>query len=177
LSDNTSESDEDDNRSIHFAVIENNSKVVATMRLIIKDSMNNSILPIEKYFPASTDYLDQGGVNAEISRYICSHNDKRMQYQLTWPLISAVALYLHQRNISCAFGMIEPSLYRLLVNRGLNIHKYSKPIYIDFYNDSLIPVSFCTKSNIEFLFSTFPDNFISMIDADNLNFVFDCESW
>jgi N-acyl-L-homoserine lactone synthetase len=142
------ERDEDDCRSVHFAVLEENdegSRVVAALRLILKNDITAKSLPIEKYFPKAFSNMPVPLNNVELSRYICNHENKATQFALTLPLFSSAAYYGNKHNISLTYAVIEPFLERILRLRGFPVKRLAEQEFLSQYNRTHIPVIFNNK--------------------------------
>lgn len=140
------ESDEDDARSAHFAVIENASSqnsnsatVVGSARLILKGD-NDKPLPIENYFPEvfQGNPLENGSI--EVSRFIARHENRQTQHTVALALIRAMTHYSINANLKEAYCIIETPLLNLLTSIGVPIEMLGGSKEIDEYGGVLFPV-------------------------------------
>lgn len=131
------EIDEEDQRSIHFVVLENlmdQVSVFACMRLIPKTPNQNSILPIEEFFPDEiTESVPPNGV--EVSRFIVRHNDRRQSMLAKIKLISAGLAYTFLKNLEPILGVVEPSFERDLRIMKIPTRRIAEPKFVAEYND------------------------------------------
>lgn len=133
------EKDIDDPRSVHFAVVENggkNKRVVAAMRLIIKSDADPRALPIEEFF-AEEAFADGPAPlgSTEVSRYICRHEDPKIERQLKWPLYTAALTYVMDNNIGPTYAVVEEFLEKGLKKTGVPITRIAPPKFVPEYND------------------------------------------
>ena len=137
------ETDVDDSRSVHFAVIENimeNQRVIGAMRLIIKSKKYDSILPIEEHYP---DAFKDGPVpilSTEVSRLICRHENTRTQRDLKWPLFSAGVTYVTKEGLGHVYGAVEAQFQKGLGMAGVPVTPLGEPIYVPEYNATKLPI-------------------------------------
>lgn len=129
------ETDEDDSRSVHFAVVENamdSNRVVATMRLIIKSHEDSRPLPIEEFFGEAFKNPAPMG-STEVSRYICRHEDIKIQNKLKWPLYTAALSYALTHDLKPSFGVVEEPLEKSLVKSAIPVERIACPKYVEEY--------------------------------------------
>ena len=140
------ESDQDDARSAHFAVIENGSidnhetaRVVGSARMILKETQDKP-LPIEIYFPEvfENNPLDNGSL--EISRFIARHEDRQMQHTIALALMRTMAHYSEGLNAESAYCIIEDPLLKLLMSVGIPTEVLGDSKDIEEYGGVLYPV-------------------------------------
>jgi N-acyl-L-homoserine lactone synthetase len=140
------EFDQDDIRSVQFAVVENETasnknqaRIVGSSRVIIKGDQTQP-LPIEKYFPElfNNNPLDDTAV--EISRFIARHEDKKVQHTISLALIRAMTHYTVNTKASADYCMIEVPLMKLLTSIGIPLTQLGEEKQIDEYGGSLFPV-------------------------------------
>lgn len=132
------ESDKDDERSAHFVILENRElgkvAVIACMRLIIKQSEDDKILPIEKYFPDS--FLNFAPKNsAEVSRLIACHENAKIKRMANFAVMSAGVAYAINHNLGPVYAVVEPILETFLKRTGLPIDRVADPKILPEYND------------------------------------------
>lgn len=140
------EIDSDDSRSIHFSAIEripgvnpNNSRIIGTSRLILKDSAHNR-LPIEKYFPEIFKDLPAAVGTVEVSRLIAHHEDGRIQHRTALSLIRAMTHFSINRGIKADYCMVEEPLLRFLNSQAIPTEVIGKPKEITEQGGILFPV-------------------------------------
>lgn len=136
VSEDGTERDEDDARSVHFAVIENagrSQRVVGTMRLIVKANEDGTPLPIEEYFPEAfqTPAPDS---STEVSRYICRHEDPKLQDGLKWPLFSGALAHIIGHDLGPTYAVVEDFLEKDLQNNRVPIKRLAEPKFLEEYN-------------------------------------------
>jgi N-acyl-L-homoserine lactone synthetase len=134
------EVDEDDSRSVHWAIFEQDgddaslARVVASIRTIIKSEEDPRVLPIEEFYPDSfKDPVPLGGV--EVSRYISRHEDDSVQKQLSHPMFKAVVGYLTARCLGPTYGVVEEPIEAQLARHGVPMRRIAEPKYVPEYAD------------------------------------------
>lgn len=142
------ETDEDDGRSIHFAVIENGrgregedkaNRLVSALRLIVKSPEDDRPLPVETFFPeAFPNPLPHGAV--EVSRYICRHEVKSVQEFLKWPLYTKGLTHIASHNLGPTYGVVEPALERGLRRQFVPVERLGEPKFIPEYDAPNLPI-------------------------------------
>ncbi len=133
---NGGEMDEDDGRSIHFCVLENHGetqRVVASMRVIHGGDFGK--LPIEEFFPEVGQSTNGTSKSIEISRYICRHEDDRVQKKLKWLLYPAVLAYIMKNDFGPTYAVIETQLEEALLEAGIPMERIADPVYVPEYRD------------------------------------------
>lgn len=140
------ESDQDDARSAHFAVIENASlennnsaRVVGSARLILKGESDKA-LPIESYFPEIFNGNPLKAKSIEVSRFIARHENRQTQHTIALSLIRAMTLYSVASNVKAAYCIIEAPLLNLLTSIGIPIEMLGGSKDIEEYGGVLSPV-------------------------------------
>ena len=131
------ERDADDERSVHFGVIENipgNHRVVAAMRLIIKSREDGRSLPIEDYFPEAFKNGPALENSIEVSRYICRHEDARVQGELKWPLYTQALSYVMAHDLGPTYAVVEAPLENQLKGIGIPLGRIAEPKFLPEYN-------------------------------------------
>jgi len=135
------ETDEDDARSVHFAIVENATdaelqrvqRVVGSLRLILKDDKNPQALPVEEFFAEQFTRNPAPVPSTEASRFICRHEDIRTQNWLKWPLFQGAVAYIMAHGIGETYGVVEPPVEASLQKSGLKITRVADPVYIEEY--------------------------------------------
>ena len=146
--DDGTESDPDDDRSIHFGVIENcnnKARVVGAMRLIVKSNLDSAPLPIEVFYPGI--FKDSPiQLNAiEVSRYITRHEDPKEQSRLKWKLYPCVLAHIILKNYGPTYAVVEEPLERGLTNSGVPLKRLQDPIYVPEYSAENMPIVINTQ--------------------------------
>lgn len=115
------ETDEDDARSLAFAVVEECAgelRIRAALRLIVKGRATRAVtddrLPVERYWPEVFGSSPAPEPSVEVSRLIARHEDRAAQHASVLELYAAVLAFLDEAGIRSAYGLIDPVLERLL---------------------------------------------------------------
>lgn len=143
LNDDGTETDFDDGRSIHFAVVENamdNTRVVGAMRLIIKSRENDAILPIEEHYPEAFADGPTSLFSTEVSRLISRHENTKVQHGLKWLLFTAGVAYVAKRDLGPVYGAVEASLARGLQIEGVPVTTMAEPKFVEEFNATKLPI-------------------------------------
>lgn len=131
------ERDENDHRSVHIAIaertVDDQQLLIGAMRIIVKTDESPGPLPVESFFE---DFQEPApvGVN-ELSRFICRHEDSRLQMLLKWPLYRRVVAHAIDADLDQTFAVIEPPLARIFDRDGMPTRAVTAPKYIAEYND------------------------------------------
>lgn len=149
------EIDEDDDRSVHFTVLEKpqiangNGKVnvIGTSRLIVKDTSDKP-LPIEKHFPEVFAQNPAPVGSAEGSRLIANHGDKNTQYWAGLSLVRAMTHYSLANNIEADYGLAERSLLRLFDRSGIPTKVLGEPKEVKELGGVLYPIEIEVKKMV-----------------------------
>ena len=150
------EFDEYDTRSVHFAVIENEteinqtSRLVGSIRLVTKETTDDK-LPIEKYFP---ELFEENPIDTncvEVSRFIsCYPEDKQfMQHVIALALIRAVTLYGVKEGIEDQYCVIEKPLYRSLHHIGIPLEVLGEPKDVPEQGGILYPIKISSQGCLD----------------------------
>ena len=140
LDDSGRELDEDDGRSINFAVVEKaNEKVVGSGRIIMKDT-ETPVLPIEHYFPELFEENPIKIGSAEISRFIAKHEDKLTQHKISLSVIRAMTYGLLNNGVEEAYCIIEKPLVDMLSYIGIPMEVLAEPKDVPEYGGTLYPI-------------------------------------
>lgn len=137
------ELDRDDERSVHFALLERvaqNSlaRVVGNMRLVIK--MDDQPLPVERLRPDVFSHQPAPVGSTEVSRLICQHEDAMVQNYLKWPLFIAGLKYVNSNNLGPVYGLMSPSFTSVLNQQGVPVVPLSQEKYISEIHATKQPV-------------------------------------
>lgn len=148
------EIDKYDERSVHFAVIENanedrrSSRMIGSLRLITKKEPEEKY-PIEEYFPEVFDELI-GTSSAEVSRFISRYpEDKFTKHVVSLSLIRAIALHATYENIEDYYCIIEEPLFRLLGKIGISMEPIGDSKLIPEQGGVLYPIKIDPLKTIE----------------------------
>lgn len=132
------ELDENDERSAHFVILEKRElgkiAVIACMRLIVKTPENDSILPIEEFFPDSFSSLAPEN-SAEVSRLISCHENAKIKRNANLDVMRAGVAYAIKNDLGPVYGVIEPILETFLNRIKLPITRIADPKNVPEYND------------------------------------------
>lgn len=137
------EMDSEDARSVHFAVVENqgqHNRVIGAMRLIQKTAETPEQLPIEEFFDDSFKDAPAPVGSVEFSRYICRHEDSRVQNSLKWPLYAATTGYIAAHKMGPSYGVVEEFLEKDFHRNGIPAERIGAPKLVPEYNDFNLPV-------------------------------------
>ncbi len=130
------ESDEDDDRSIHFAVIENlggKHRVVGTTRMIVKRH-ENEILPVEYLFPEAFEQKPAPVGSTEASRFIAQHPNKMTKHLISLTGIRSMDLEALERGFEPVYAVIEEKLAKMFDFIGLPYKQMTELKYIEEYS-------------------------------------------
>ncbi len=132
------ESDTDDTRSVHFAVIENKGseelpRLVGTSRLILKRSVEDG-LPVERLFPEAFTSSPAPGSSAEVSRYIARHPERARQKAISLALIRAMTAWTLTETRQPVYSVVEKPMVRLFDAIELPYQQISDPKMLPEYN-------------------------------------------
>lgn len=127
------EIDEDDSRSIHFGIFEQNAagmaRAVSSIRLIPKNEAHPEKLPIEDFFGIEADF----GTN-EASRLISRHENARIQAMNKRTLFAAAISYIRNNGLGDSYATVEAPVERDFVREGMPVKRVADPIYVPEYN-------------------------------------------
>jgi len=128
------ERDVDDERSQHFAVIENRVggiAVIACMRLINRGEIP---LPIEELIPGAfeTDVAENKSV--EVSRFIVLHNEKRERALARTFLLATALSHIRNNDLGPAYAIVESELDAHLTGISVPTQRISEPVWVEEYN-------------------------------------------
>lgn len=143
LNENGTETDVDDSRSVHFAVIENamnNTRVVGAMRLIVKSKLEDAPLPIEEHYPSAFEDGPAPLLSTEVSRLICRHENPKIQGKLKWPLFTAGVTYVMEHQLGPVFGAVEKEFEKSLGMAGVPVTPLGEAIYVPEFNATKLPI-------------------------------------
>lgn len=131
--------DEDDARSVTFAVFENHSsgvRVVGVSRLILRQDQP---LPVESFCPGSFASERLAANSVEVSRVIARHETAAVQDLVQWHLFTLMLAYIANHDLGRTFAIIEPWLERHL--KGIiAIKRIGEVQYVEHYLDYNLPI-------------------------------------
>jgi N-acyl-L-homoserine lactone synthetase len=136
------ETDIDDERSIHFAVLENTltaTRVVGSMRLIVKGE-DDRPLPVEDHYPEVFADAEAPSMSTESSRLISRHESKKLQKGIKWLLFTAGVSYIAENDLGPVFGAVEQSLARGLTMEGMPVEELAEPKFVPEFNATKLPI-------------------------------------
>ena len=141
------ETDAEDNRSVHFSVIENSTnsigKVVGAMRLIVKSEEDSRPLPVEVHYPEAFSGCDVPFAGIEVSRLIGPGLIK-------WLLFAAGLNYANEFSLGPVLAVVKDSLADALDSIGVPVIRLAPAKFVEEYNSSKLPI----QVNIEELSKT-----------------------
>jgi N-acyl-L-homoserine lactone synthetase len=127
------ELDADDDRSVHFAVIENITngqgpagRIVGSGRLILKRTVEEP-LPVEAQFPEIFHDNPIAAGSVEVSRFISRHPDQFTQHAIALAVIRAMSHYSVNNGVEADYCEIEKPLLKLLDVIGLPLEQLGEP--------------------------------------------------
>ena len=162
--------DSDDERSVHFAVIENANKsprVIGAMRLIIKSREHPEELPVEVHYPEV--FKDSGPSNllsTESSRLISRHEDRRLSMAAKWTLFAAGVSYVVNNDLGPVYGVVEERLALGLRHEGMPLMQLAKPEFIEDFNATKQPIRIDIPGLMQHLREDKPGLLESMSELD-----------
>lgn len=131
------ETDSDDNRSVHFSVVENRGaheppRVVGCSRLILKDD-ENVPLPVEHFFP---EYFEDNPAPVDAtegSRLIARHPDRAVQGLVALGLIRAMTHYSVEQSRQPIYAVVERGLATMFDRMKLPNTRLTELKYLEEY--------------------------------------------
>jgi N-acyl-L-homoserine lactone synthetase len=172
-----SESDADDVRSVHFTILHqkvDGVRVVGAMRLIVKSDSDSRPLPIELHYPrAKFDHFPLLPRSIEVSRLIVRHEDPAVTSKLKWWLFASGLSYARRQQLGPVFGVVEPSLERILRWSGVVVRILGETTYVPHFNSRKMPVQIELNQLERSVEARIPGalNHISMNPRDFFHFV------
>ena len=159
------ESDADDERSVHFAVFENSDgmvRAVGGMRLILKSVERPGPLPIERHYPEAFVDAPASLTSVEVSRLIGRHEEVRTQSLIKWPLFLAGVAWVLEHGFPDAYGVVERSLERRLRTDGVPVSELAGEKFVPEFNTINRPIRVDVPSLGARMSSVHPHLFDSM---------------
>lgn len=141
------ETDEDDERSSHFLVVENRigaAAAVACIRLIEKSREHPEQLPVENFFPEAFEEHSAGPNSIEVSRFISCLDSKPDQLTAIMELFKSSLARIRQNELGPVYAVVEEDLERSLGFLGAPPRRIADPQYVEEYNDSNVGIEIDT---------------------------------
>lgn len=132
--------DDDDARSVTFAVFENHSdgvRVIGVSRLIVRG--DERPLPVEEFCPDSFTPGELTAKSVEVSRVIARHERAALQDLVQWHLFAVMLAYVANHGLERTFAIIEPWLERHLLG-SIAIARIGDVRYVEHYLDYNVPI-------------------------------------
>ncbi|UOQ60694.1 GNAT family N-acetyltransferase [Leucobacter rhizosphaerae] len=149
LNEDGTDRDDDDARSVTFAVFENHEegvRVVGVARLIVRG--DTVPLPVEEFCPESFGPGDVTASCVEVSRVIARHETAVLQDVIQYHLFAMMLAYISKHQHERTFAIIEPWLERHLVG-VLAIQRIGEPTYVEHYLDYNLPIEVDIPASID----------------------------
>ncbi|AKM80325.1 TPA: hypothetical protein DDX46_03245 [Candidatus Saccharibacteria bacterium] len=131
------ETDIDDERSVHIVALENQLArvaVVGCMRLIEKNTHDKETkLPIEEFFKDEFDENPAPSQAVEVSRLIVRHDDRFHANNLRTRLFARGVSHVIANDLGPAYGVVETKLQEQLERNGVPFSVVADPRYIPKY--------------------------------------------
>lgn len=146
------ESDQEDQRSSHFLVVENKLGTVAAVsciRLIEKSKSAPTPLPIETFFPDVFEYEQPGLKTAEVSRFISRLDSARDQMMSISELFKSTLARINQEKLGPVYAIVEEDLETSLKYMGAPPTRLAEPHFVEKYNTYNVGVEIDTSSMIK----------------------------
>lgn len=140
LQDDGTDRDDDDARSVTFAVFENHAdgvRVVGVSRLILRGSEHP--LPVEDFCPDAFTPGELTVKSVEVSRVIARHERAALQDLVQWHLFAVMLAYVANHELGRTFAIIEPWLERVL-NGSIAIERIGEVRFVEHYLDFNLPI-------------------------------------
>jgi N-acyl-L-homoserine lactone synthetase len=132
------ETDEDDERSTHFVVLENRlgaAAAVSCIRIIEKSEQDSRPLPIEEFFPERFDDTPAPNGSVEVSRFISCLDEKDQQLLAIFELFKSGLAHARKNKLGPAYAVVEEDLEQSLGYLGAIPKRIADPKYVEEYND------------------------------------------
>lgn len=154
LSDEGTEYDSDDPRSIHLVATRKSDgvdAVVGSLRMIVRgaadwtDSLAQyldaglrpslELLPAESFYPEVRPDIDlrDSAMTCEYSRYIARHPNKAINARITQQLHLLAIQHIVNLGLPTSLAVVEESIERHLSRSGLSVDRVSESRYLDEY--------------------------------------------
>ncbi|KJC64075.1 hypothetical protein [Agreia bicolorata] len=163
LDEDGTDRDQDDARSVTFAVFEQTDvgvRIVGVSRLIVR---GDRPLPVEEFCPDAFGDLPLRGNDVEVSRVIARHEKAALQDLVQWQLFALMLAYIPPHGLGRTFAIIEPWLERHL--RGIiALERIGDVRYIAHYLDYNVPMEIDIPASTVCV-NTRNDSFIAAFQA------------
>jgi len=173
LSDGT-EQDEDDRRSVHFAVFEQSDEgvqAVGALRLIVKTESDNQPLPVERFFADGFASYPAPIGSSEASRYIAHPRNSKLRHLISGMLLVQGTAYIEKNGLGPTYGTANPAFGKLFDSRGVPYLTFTSPRDVAEYNSTNVGIVIDTKAYEQTLKSEMPAQYEAMQQAEGA-FVF-----
>jgi N-acyl-L-homoserine lactone synthetase len=174
-----SESDADDERSVHFGLLENAAisrpkRMIGGMRLIVKRTSEDRPLPIEHHFPEILGRTPVGPHSVEVSRLICRHENPSLQSYGMLPLFAAGLTHTNANALGPVYGVVTKRLKRVLSHIGVSAVQLGEAKYIPEINSDKLPILVDTPGLERSItnHATWADIFTKLHEALGHSFIF-----
>lgn len=132
------EMDADDERSVHFAVVENRisrAAAIACMRLVQKTERHSSALAIEEFFPEVFNDNPAPVGSMEVSRFIVRHDEHEPRHLARTNLLMSALAHTRDQNLSPTYAVVEQEFEEHLTRIGVPVERIAEPKWVPEYND------------------------------------------
>lgn len=144
------EYDHDDERSQHFAVLENqydgqNAAVIASMRLIAKTHASPAKLPVEEFAP---DLFVEGAIpenGVEVSRFITRHRDHSFRRFGRDVLFGGALAHIIGNDLQPTYALVEDNLETHLKRIGVPVERKGDYRWVEEYNSENAVIEIDTR--------------------------------
>ena len=162
------EGDTDDNRSVHFSVVENRGeyeppRVVGCSRLILKND-ENVPLPVEHFFPEYFQEKPAPTNSSEGSRLIARHEDRAIQGLVALGLIRAMTEWSTNNSREPIYAVVENGLARTFDRMHLPNTRLTELKYLEEYNTKNMTIAISPR---EIPNSIRPEHHVSRVDVQD----------
>ncbi|MCJ1696314.1 hypothetical protein MT349_11015 [Rathayibacter caricis] len=144
-SDGTLETDQDDERSLAFGVVEDSpggERVVAGLRLIVKGYAGSGgrRLPVETHWPDVFGACPAPAPSVEVSRLISRHPDRAVQHRHVLDLYATVLNFLDEAGLHVVYGLVDPVLERVL-RSSLSVERIGERRWVEHYRSENVAIA------------------------------------
>lgn len=132
------ETDEDDERSHHFAVVQNlvgRTALVACIRLIHKSEKYVEPLPIEKFYPEHFSAEPAALDSLEVSRFIVRSPESSAQTSIRGKLLTAALSHILVHDLGPTYAVVEQKTNVNLNRTGIATKAFTEATYNETYNE------------------------------------------
>lgn len=143
--DDGGELDEDDPRSVHFAVIEHTDTGLDVIRgntRLIKKAEEDDTLPVEKFFPDVFQAEPAPRGSVEASRFIARHENRIKQHAIMLSMVRTMVANAAESGSPYIYAVVENHLEHLFSKINLAYDVLSEPIYLEEYKSDNMALRF-----------------------------------